>query len=225
MLINAHEHRHLHLMPVDNRVLAACQAVIDLTDADVLPLAQHGIPIVLPTGSGALPQALLTPDNTDDIFGGHTPSLWRDYPFTLIEHTLGMTPEGEATTHSVLWADPQAPHWSPDQGFRLFDLAGQPTPYLTKVMQRLQAQQKAAERTRELVSLLHRAKVLTPAHVTHQDQTLAVWRIEEGSLHERLEALDSDLSLSASLFADALLMAQPSIRFHPAAITALKSFI
>jgi hypothetical protein len=225
MLINANEHRDLHLMPISNQALAACQPFIELTDADVLPLAQQGIPIVLPIGAEALPQALLTPDTTDDILAGYMPSLWRDYPFTLVESTLGITSEGEATTHPVLWADPQAPHWTPDQGYRLFDLKGQPTPYLTKVMQRLQAQQKAIARTRERIALLHRAKVLSPACVTHQNQTLAVWRVEGDGLQERLEALDSDLSLSTFLFADALLMAPPSFHFHPAGTFALEGYL
>lgn len=99
--------------------MTARQFIIELTDADTLPLAKQGIAIVLPTCHWALPKAPLTQDATDDIFGGHTPSLWCGCPFTLIEHTLGMNPDGETTTHSVLWDDPQATQCSPNQAYRL----------------------------------------------------------------------------------------------------------
>lgn len=39
MLINAGEHRHLHLMPIDNRAMATRQSIIELTDTDLLSLA------------------------------------------------------------------------------------------------------------------------------------------------------------------------------------------
>ena len=64
------------------------------------------------------------------------PSLLREYPFSLLQEGVTANEDASVQLTPVLWADPQAPHWS-QEGYRLFDEQGQPTSYLEGVVSRL----------------------------------------------------------------------------------------
>jgi hypothetical protein len=201
---------------MDNRLMAARQSVIELVAADVTPLAPI-LPIVIPAYSPyppALPQALITNDNTQDPFQGHTPTLWRDYPFQLVPQSLAVDGDGKPVTMDALWADPNASCWSMIHGVRLFDDQGEPSRYLQAVMQRLRQAQQEIERTRQLVGLLREAKALHLREITHRHETLSVFQVTTEGLADRLEALDADHAGYAMILAERIEASQVGLAFN-----------
>lgn len=201
MLIHPGQHAHLRCLPIENRTFAAAEPSVALVASDVQALAGSGIPIILPVTPDALPKALLTDATHDDPLAGHTPLLWQAYPFSLVRSVVGADAKGVPTCQNVLWAEPDAPHWSQTHGDRLFTLSGHPAPFLEAVLERLQEQERQACHTRELIALLHQAEALTTAYVDYQGQTHAIYRINMDNLGERLQALDGDKGLLAFYFA------------------------
>ena len=191
MLINPQQHANLRYLPIDNRYFAASRSWIQVVCEDIEPLIRRGVPIVLE------PIALLRPTDKDDPLGGHTPVMWRDYPFTLGPDTVGLNHADQVTCQAPLWADPDAPHWSSGHGYRLFDYDEKPTPFLRDIMSSLQARQRTIQHTYTLVSLLHRAEALSPMSVEYGSQRHAIYRIDLTNLTERLSALDSEHSTQA----------------------------
>lgn len=197
MLINPQQHANLRYLPIDNRLFAASHAWIKVVCEDIEPLIRRGVPIVLEAWSDALPIALLRPTDMDDPLGGHTPVMWRDYPFTLGPDTVGLNHADQVTCQAPLWADPDAPHWSSGHGYRLFDYDEKPTPFLRDIMSSLQARQRTIQHTYTLVSLLHRAEALSPMSVEYGSQRHVIYRIDLTNLAKRLTLLDSDNSSQA----------------------------
>ena len=215
MLITLAHHRHQHCEPMDNRLMAARQTAIDLVAADVTPLAPL-LPIVIPAyypHPTALPQALITNDNTQDPFGGHTPILWQDYPFQLVPQSFAVDADGKPVTVDALWADPNASCWSMINGVRLFNDQGEPSQYLLGTMQRLRKAQQASEHTRLLVDLLRDAKALHLREITHRHETLSVYKVTTEGLADRLEALDEKNAALAMMLADRLEASQEGLVF------------
>lgn len=201
MLIQPGQHAHLRCLPIENRTFAAAEPSLALVASDVQTLVGSGIPIILPVTPDALPKALLTEATHDDSLAGHTPLLWQAYPFSLVPSVVGADAEGSPSFQNVLWAEPDAPHWSQTHGDRLFTPSGDPAPFLKAVLERLQEQERQACYTRELIALLHQAEALTTAYINYQGQTHAVYRITMDDLGERLQALDGDKGLLAFYFA------------------------
>jgi len=214
MLITLAHHRHQHCEPMDNRLMAARQTAIDLVAADVTPLAPL-LPIVIPAyyHPPALPRALITNDNTQDPFGGHTPILWQDYPFQLVPQSFAVDADGKPVTVDALWADPNASCWSMINGVRLFNDQGEPSQYLLGIMQRLRKAQQASEHTRLLVDLLRDAKALHLREITHRHETLSVYKVTTEGLADRLEALDEKNAALAMVLADRLEASQKGLVF------------
>mgnify|MGYP003645963289 FL=1 len=194
--------------------MAARQSAIDLVAADVTPLAPL-LPIVIPAyyHPTALPQALITNDNTQDPFGGHTPILWQDYPFQLVPQSFAVDADGKPVTVDALWADPNASCWSMINGVRLFNDQGEPSQYLLGTMQRLRKAQQASEHTRLLVDLLRDAKALHLREITHRHETLSVYKVTTEGLADRLEALDEKNAALAMMLADRLEASQEGLVF------------
>ena len=214
MLITLAHHRHQHCEPMDNRLMAARQTAIDLVAADVTPLAPL-LPIVIPAyyHPPALPRALITNDNTQDPFDGHTPILWQDYPFQLVPQSFAVDADGKPVTVDALWADPNASCWSMINGVRLFNDQGEPSQYLLGTMQRLRKAQQASEHTRLLVDLLRDAKALHLREITHRHETLSVYKVTTEGLADRLEALDEKNAALAMMLADRLEASQEGLVF------------
>lgn len=222
MLIHPGQHAHLRCLPIENRTFAAAEPSVALVASDVQALAGSGIPIILPVTPDALPRALLTDATHNDPLAGHTPLLWQAYPFSLQSSVVGTDAEGMPTLQNVLWAEPDAPHWSQTHGDRLFTPMGEPAPFLQSVLERLQEQERQACQARELIALLHQAEALSTAYVDYQGQTHAIYRINMDDLGERLQALDSDLGLRAFYFASlvhdsqqGLIQAHDTLRAFP----------
>lgn len=202
MLINAREHSHARITPHDNGLMLGQHPSLPLTIQDVETVARH-VPVVLPrnTTSSTLPHALIPQlDRETDLLQGYVPGLLREYPFSLLQDGVTVHDDASLQLAPVLWADPKAPHWSQD-GYRLFDEQGQPTSYLEGVVSRLMGLKQHVDRTHHLIALLHRAEVLTPIHVRHQDTWWPCYRIETANLSDRLESLDDPLAGNAALFA------------------------
>jgi len=204
MLINPQQHASLRYLPIDNRFFAASRSWIKVVCEDIEPLIRRGVPIALEAGSDALPIALLRPTDMDDPLGGHTPVMWRDYPFALGPDTVGLNHADQVTCHASLWADPDAPHWSSGDGYRLFDPDEKPTPFLREVMASLQARHRMIQHTYTLVGLLHRTEALSPMSIAYGDQRHAIYRIDLTNLAERLDVLDSEHSAQAYYLATLL---------------------
>lgn len=197
MLINPQQHAHLRCLPIDNRFFVASRSWVEVVCEDIEPLSRRGVPIVLKAGSDGLPLALLRPSDTDDPLGGHTPLMWRDYPFALGPDTVGVNHADQFTCHAPLWADPEAPHWSSDKGYRLFDSYNQPTPFLRNVISNLRAQQQMIQHTLTLVGLLHQADALSPISIEYGQQRHVIYQIDLTNLGARLDSLASDQSAQA----------------------------
>ena len=197
MLINPQQHANLRYLPIDNRYFAASHSWIEVVCEDIEPLIQRGVPVVLEAGSDALPIALLRSTDRDDPLSGHTPVMWRDYPFTLGPDTIGLNHADQVTCHAPLWVDPDAPHWSSGDGYRLFDSDEKPTLFLKDVMSSLRARQRTIQHTYTLVSLLHRAEALSPMSVEYASKRHVIYRIDLTNLAKRLTLLDSDNSSQA----------------------------
>lgn len=134
MIITRDQHLLQYIQPRDNRYFAARQPWVALVEQDIIPMARQGIPIVLPAGLEALPQALITPAEDSHPFGEHTPRLWQHYPFTLTEHIVGLDADDSGKLGTVLQGDPNAPHWLDRTGYRLFDDHGQASDFLNKTL-------------------------------------------------------------------------------------------
>lgn len=204
MLINPQQHANLRFLPIDNRFFAASRSWIEVVCEDIEPLIRRGVPIVLAAESDALPIALLRSTDMDDPLGGHTPVTWRDYPFALGPDTVGLNHADQVTCHAPLWADPDAPHWSSGDGYRLFDPDEKPTPFLRDVMASLQAHHRMIQHTYTLVSLLHRAEALSPMSIEYGSQRHAIYRVDLTDLGARLDALNSEHSAQANYLATLL---------------------
>lgn len=215
MLITLTQHRHQRFQPQDNRAIAARQPVIDLVADDITPLATT-LPIVIPAYypyAPALPQALVNTDSAQDPFKGHTPTLWQDYPFTLMPQSLAVDDNGDPMTADALWADFQAPVWSEVEGKRLFDDQGAPSAYLQDVMRRLRTNQQAIAYTQQLVEVLRRAEACRPSEITHRHQVLKVYRVSTQGLGDRLETWDKGLAMDAMVLADRIEASQQGLAF------------
>lgn len=219
MLLNPDEHAHLHCMPIDNHCFACQQPSLAVLAGDIEALEGSDVPIILPREPNVLPQAVLNASQQEDPLSGHTPALWENMPFSLTTPLVSLNDEGETDSRVVLQADPNAPHWSPDTGHRLFTPVGQPSAFLKSVMARLQQEQVMIQHTRALIDLLHDVEALTPAMATCQGELLAVYHIEMDGLAARLDATESHLSLSAYQLAQLVDQSQASPALKHTAIS------
>lgn len=215
MLLTPKDHSHVRYLEVNNHCLAVEQPYVELLHSDILPLADNGLPIVLPATPSGLPIGLIAASLHEDPLGGHTPALWAEYPFSLTLPTVSLDADGGVSASPALQIDPQAPHWSPDHGHRLFTLAGQPTAFVRGTMARLQRQAVMVERTQRLVALLHEAGALEPVYLDMPGMPAYVYDIQLTRLGERLDALDSDLGPLAFYFATLLHEAMAQLPLHP----------
>lgn len=200
MLLNAHEHAHLYFLPINNHCFAAQQPYVTLLDCDVEALAGGHLPIILPAEGDCLPLGLVVAGEQEDPLGRHTPATWAEYPFSLLESAVGVAPDGQASAQAVVQIEPNAPHWSPDTGYALFQ-AGRPTAFLQGVVKRLRRQQASSQRTRDMVALLHDVGALVPAMADYQGKTYPMYRIVLAGLDKRLEATGSPIALTTYAFA------------------------
>lgn len=202
MLLNPQQHAHLRYLPIDNRLFAGQLPWISLVSSDVIPLAHQGVPILLPVGPEALPQALIMPSVEDHPFGDHTPRLWQYYPFTLSQPVVGIEADDSGQFSTVLQIDPEAPHWEGNTGYRLFDTNGQLSPFLRKTLSGLRAVQQEVMQMQQLIWRLHGLRVLTSGIVEHAGQCLEVYHIDLEALERQLsdseEARDIQLLVMAS---------------------------
>lgn len=198
------------ITPRDNRLFAAQHACVSLVLADITPLANQGIPIVLPTGPEALPLALLQPGQ-DNPFGDHTPRLWKHYPFSLTQHVVGLDADGCGQLGSVLWADPYAPHWGDTTGHRLFEPDGQASDYLQSTLSGLREAQQETLVTQQLVWQLHQLRVLLPDTITHSGHCWCVYRIDMDHLQTRIGASDDPMHCRLLMMAHAINDSQQSL--------------
>lgn len=206
MLLSPNEHAHLRYMPIDNHCFACQQPSITVLASDIEALEGSDVPIILPREPNALPLALLYVSQQDDPLNGRTPALWENMPFSLSSPVVGLNTEGAFDSSVVLQAEPNAPHWSPDTGHRLFTAIGQPTAFLKRVLERLQQQKAMTQRTLDMIDLLHQVDALEPATAECHGETFDIYHFEMDGLAERLDATNSHLSLYAYQFAQ--LMAQ-----------------
>lgn len=204
MLLTPDEHAHLHCMPIDNHCFACQQPSIAVLASDVEALEGSDVPIILPREPNALPLALLYASQQEDPLNGRTPALWENMPFSLSSPVVGLNNEGKANSRVVLQAEPNAPHWSPDTGHRLFTAEGQPTAFLTRVLERLQQQKAMTQRTQDMIDLLHETGSLTPATVFCQGQAFAVHQIDMEKLKKGLDTTNSSFGLLVYRFAHLL---------------------
>lgn len=216
MLLSPNEHAHLRCMPIDNHCFACQQPSITVLASDVEALEGSDVPIVLPREPNALPLALLYASQQEDPLNGRTPALWENMPFSLSSLVVGLNAEGAFDSPVVLQAEPNAPHWSPDTGHRLFTATGQPTAFLKRVVERLQQQQAMTQRTWMMIDLLHETGALTPATVFCQGQTFAVHHIDMEKLKKGLDTTDSSLGLLAYRLAHLLHQSHADLEKIPA---------
>lgn len=217
MLLNSYEHAHLHYMPIDNHCFACQQPSLAVLASDIEALEGSDVPIILPRNLDilprdldALPLALLDASPQDDPLNGRTPALWENMPFSLTTPLVSFGVTGDTDSRVALQADPNAPHWSPDTGHRLFTPMGLPSAFLQQVMARLQQEQVMIRHTCALIDLLHDVGALTPAMAICQGKPLAVYHIEMDGLAARLDATESHLSLSAYQLAWLVVQSQAS---------------
>lgn len=202
MLLTPQQHAHLRYLPIDNRFFAGQLPWISLVTRDVIPLAHQGLPIILPMGPEALPQALITPSADDHPFGDHTPRLWQHYPFTLSPPVVGIDTDDSDQLNAVLQIDPEAPHWEGSTGYRLFDTVGRLSPFLRETLSGLRAVQQEVMQMQQLIWRLHGLRVLKPGIVEHVGQCLEVYHLDLEALERQLsdseEARDIKLLVMAS---------------------------
>lgn len=203
MIITRDQHLNQRVQPRDNRYFAAQKPWVSLTIGDIAALTQADLPIVIPAGPHALPQALLTPSGDGHPFGQHTPRLWQHYPFTLTQHVVGLDAKDSGQLGAVLQSDPFAPHWGDQTGCRLFDEDGQASNFLNETLTGLRAVQKEVMETQQLVWRLHQRRVLTPCVVHHAGYSVEVYRIDVTQLTEQLgnstDTQDMRLLIAATL--------------------------
>lgn len=211
MIINRDQHLNQRVQPRDNRYFAAQQPWVSLVIGDITAITHAGLPIVIPAGPHALPQALITPCGDDHPFGQHTPRLWQHYPFTLTQHVVGLDAKDSGQLGSVLQGDPSAPHWWDQTGCRLFDEDGQASNFLNDTLTGLRAVQKEVMETQQLVWRLHQHRVLTPCAVHHAGYALDVYRIDIKQLTERLGSSTDDQDMRLLMMATNLEDSQASL--------------
>ncbi len=207
------------ITPRDNRLFAAQQACVSLVLSDVTPLANQGIPIVLPAGPDALPLALIPPVEDDQPFGDHTPRLWQHYPFALTHHVVGIDAHDSGELGSILQGDPYAPHWADNTGYRLFDSEGQASGYLQKTLVGLREVQKEVHQTQQLIWQLHQLRVLSQFAISHARQTLLTYRIDMAQLQERIGASDDPMDGQVLILAQTVEQSQQALErpsYNPA---------
>jgi hypothetical protein len=205
------QHRHWRFTPIDNRLLAARQPGLAVTLSDINALSSS-LPIVLPPIPDQLPQALLTPSETHHPFGEHQPSLWRHYPFQLVEQRNLLDEQNRLCRQMTVQIDEQAAHFEGNQGYPLFDDAGQPSETLRAILEGLRKQQTAIELTLTVLRQLTEAGVLKPALVRHGPNLIECQLIEAEGLSERLNELDEECRGQATLLAEALLRSQQHLQ-------------
>lgn len=203
--------RHARCLPIDNRLLAAREARLNVTQADIGALAER-LPIILPVAADRLPQALLIPAEDQHPFDTHTPSTWQHYPFSLIEQGNLLDAEGGLQRHLSLQVDERAPHLRQDDGYPLFDAQGQPSVFLRGVIHGLRQHRQQIEQTLTLLEHLEQAGVLVRTRVRHGSQIIDCRLINPEHLNERLDALPEAQRLSVTLLAEALLRSQAHLQ-------------
>lgn len=205
------QHHHWRFTPIDNRLLAARQPTLTVTAADISALHQH-LPIVLPPTPDQLPQALQVPSDCQHSYGHYLPSLWRYYPFYLVEQGNILDAACQLQRHMTVQFDADAGHFAQKHGYPLFNDHGQPAPLLQETLIGLSQQQGEIAQTLRLIQCLAEAGALKPATVRHGVALIDCCLIDPEGLGEKLERIPEEYRHQAALLADLLLHAQSHLQ-------------
>ena len=147
----------LRVLPQSSFAFAGSADLAPITESEAGAAAREFV-IVFPHRSPGLPQLVLSLGDGCNAYvdaqgrwlAGFVPSHVANYPFSLAEQPADQS-SSEAQRLYMMEIVPDAPHFSQQDGVRLFNDDASPTPSLRKIEERLVSAQAQIERTQFLV--------------------------------------------------------------------------
>ncbi len=164
--ISRETHRYKRLLPIPSYTFAKEQALVSLVGAE-LAHAVHNFPIVFaPAGESFALMGMLSLQPQKNLFvgtdgrwlGTYVPAFFRQYPFA-----VGLPAEGG---EPLLCADDDSGLISDTDGEALFDVSGDPSEGLRKMMEFVSEIERNRAVTIRAVNVLAKHKLIIPWEIT-----------------------------------------------------------